>query len=101
MTHQDVTAMQLVRFIRNQSNIDSLYHIVGQMSKEEFGFLMLAQQSEEDAVAFLDRNQQVLRSMAEQAPRSTLLCTGAATKNWNWISILSMRKLEKSRCPAR
>ena len=66
MTHQDVTAMQLVRFIRNQSNIDSLYHIVGQLSKEEFGFLMLAQQSEEDAVAFLDRNQQVLRSMADK-----------------------------------
>ena len=66
MIHQDVTAMQLVRFIRNQSNIDSLYHIVGQLSKEEFGFLMLAQQSEEDAVAFLDRNQQVLRSMADK-----------------------------------
>lgn len=66
MTHQDVTAMQLVRFIRNQSNIDSLYHIVGQLSKEEFGFLMLAQQSEEDAVAFLDRTKQVLRSMADK-----------------------------------
>ncbi len=66
MTHQDVTAMQLVRFIRNQSNIDSLYRIVGQLSKEEFGFLMLAQQSEEDAVAYLDRNQQVLRSMADK-----------------------------------
>ncbi len=66
MTHQDVTAMQLVRFIRNQSNTDSLYHIVNQLSKEEFGFLMLAQQSEEDAVAYLDRNQQVLRLMVDK-----------------------------------